>query len=316
MHEHRGMTLVETAVIVATLAAGAALTAQGVADAARQNRELKDSLCLRQIHSALLVKAADNPGLNLPLPSEINRVGRIAGRGRSDELKNDHASLYSACIAINLISPALPVSPCETSPHVAVCSNYDFEKYDPAKDTFWDGDVPNPDGPQACSGNSHFRADLSTACNTSYAALSLLPTAKGAAFPGRRDAQWWTSGNDQFVLFSNRGPRDGATTGPAFEQSLSVGMLGPTAEVPKAWHGNLAFADNHVERSKGFELAPKTPKAMSERLRKAKPAPAKDNLFLRDDTTDDSDMLLTVTKSVSGTLDGETWKVDARHSWD
>ena len=62
MHEHRGMTLVETAVIVATLAAGAALTAQGVADAARQNRELKDSLCLRQIHSALLVKAASPAG--------------------------------------------------------------------------------------------------------------------------------------------------------------------------------------------------------------------------------------------------------------
>lgn len=316
MNARKGLTLIEVGVVISVATVGAAVLSQGaLADARQKAREVKDSSQLRQLHQSLLVKSIDSPDGNLLLPGEINRVGAIIGRGKPDELKNDHASLHSAAIAINLYPPTLLVSPVEVSRKVKVCKDYDYTRYNPAADTFWDGDVSNADGPKA-GGKGHFHADLGSLSNVSFGTLTLLPTVKGAAFPGRRDAQWWRSDNDQFVLLGTRGPRDGATSGGAFMDSLTLKMFGPEMADTTSWFGNLVFADNHVEKREGFELTPKSPKSMDDRLKKAKPAPSKDNLFRRDDVTDDADMLLTVTKGVSGTLSGDDWKVEPQNTWD
>lgn len=316
MKVRKGFTLLEVGVVMSVVAVGAGVLSQGVlAEARRKARETKDSVQVKQMHASLLVKSADSAEGNLLLPGEINRVGAIVGRGRQDELKNDHASLHAAAFALNVYSPALVVSPLEASKRVKVCTDYDYTQYNPAADTFWDGDVSNADGPKA-GGKGHFHADLASLSNVSFGTLTLLPTAKGAAFPARREAQWWRSGNDQFVLLGTRGPRDGATSGSDFVDSLSLKMLGADDAKAPVWSGNLVFADNHVERRQGFELEPKAPKSADERLKKAKPAPAKDNLFRRDDVADDADMLLTVTKSMSGSLSGDAWKVEPQNSWD
>ena len=144
MRRRNGFTLIELLVVMGIISLLLGILLPALNNARAKARETKDGTQVKQVHQSWVTKAIDSPAGRFPLPGEINRIGMMAGRGNEDEKKNDHAALYSACIAMNLFSPQLLISPSETSGRVAPCSNYDFTKYDPAKDIYWDGDVTNP----------------------------------------------------------------------------------------------------------------------------------------------------------------------------
>ncbi len=241
-------TLIELLVVMAIISLLLGILLPALNNARAKAREAKDGTQVKQVHGGLVIASADNPSTGAyPLPSEINRIGTMVGRGIVDEFKNDHASLLAACIAKNLLSPALLVSPSEVSGKVAICSNYDMTKYDPAKDIFWDGDVTNPSS-EKMSDPQNFTTDLMLRCNTSYAFLPLggkKPTAKTQS---RRELQWKNSGDSRFPVVGNRGVKDGLETPEEYSVSRTLEIHGGRA----SWEGQMAYNDNHVNFERTF----------------------------------------------------------------
>ena len=102
--------------------------AQVLAAARARARIVKDGAQAKQIHQAWVVKSIDFPNEvpnnPLPTPGLINRCGNVPGRGAEDFTKNDHASLYSASIAQNMISPPMCESPCGPRRRVAIAVDH------------------------------------------------------------------------------------------------------------------------------------------------------------------------------------------------
>lgn len=300
MRNRRGYTLVETCITLGLITAAIGVAGVQASGTQAKSKRLRDASQLQRIHTAMKVRAkTDSPAFEFLRPGKVNRIGAIVGRGPEDELKNDHASLYAAGIATNMFDPTLLVSPLERNARVTVCSNYDYTQYNPAADTFWDGDVSNASGPSPCSGKGHFQADLDKTAHLSYATLSLQPGK-------RREAQWRGPGSDTFVILASRGPRDGIASGQGFTDSVTLKMHEAEEAPMDQWFGAIVFADGSCKNRAGFEL------------------PGPDNLFRRDDAADDADMLLTITRAVDGKMgrvlaDGpgqSGWMLRATHSWD
>ena len=242
MKKQNGFTLIELLVVMAIIALLLGLLLPALAKARATARQVKCGTQVQQIHKAWVTKGTDSPRGTFPLPGEVNRIGALPGRGNEDEAKNSHANLYSLCVAQQFISPQILVSPSESSGNVGVCSNYDYNKYKPAEDIYWDGDAKNDSSNTGVDGN--LKADLTTLSSTSYAAMPLLMKNSTSKIACRRDLQWKvgaTSGS-RFPVIGNRGVKNGATSTDDYTNSKTLEIHGAKNE----WDGNICYNDDHV----------------------------------------------------------------------
>ncbi len=246
MKINRAFTLIELLVVMAIIALLLGILLPALAKARATARQVKCSTQLQQIHKGLLVQSIENPGNDFLRPGEVNRqaVGgvQIKGRGAEDEVKNSHANLWSACVALNMFTPQVLVSPSEVSGNVAVATNYNVNGYQPSQDRYWDGDTAQGVGTVAATRS--VTTDLAAKCSTSYACNLLLPGTE------RRSKEWRNSGNSRFAVLGNR---CGAITTANGAQSVSP--TSKTLEIhggPKTWEGNICYNDNHVKFENTF----------------------------------------------------------------
>ena len=248
MKKQNGFTLIELLVVMAIIALLLGLLLPALAKARATARQVKCGTQVQQIHKAWVTKGTDSPRGTFPLPGEVNRIGALPGRGNEDEAKNSHANLYSLCVAQQFISPQILVSPSESSGNVGVCSNYDYNKYKPAADIYWDGDASNDSSNTGVDGN--LKADLTTLSSTSYAAMPLLMKNSTSKIACRRDLQWKvgaTSGS-RFPIIGNRGVKNGATSTDDYTNSKTLEIHGAKNE----WDGNVCYNDDHVVFTRTF----------------------------------------------------------------
>jgi len=278
----RAFTLVELLVVMAIIALLLGILLPALAKARKNAQQVKCATQVKQIHAGFITQANDDPEQRYPTPGEINRkavpgAGEIPGRGDLDESKNTHANMYSACIAKNLFPATLLVSPAEISARVGACTNYDFNAYRPADDKYWDGDTGTI---------AHFKITGNGSGNlqesaTSYAAMPLENNQ-------RRRKEWRASGNSKFVVFGNRGVKDGVI-GPDYTNSVTLGIHGAKDE----WEGNICHNDNHVVFVRTFS---------PEGLDKVGTGTTAvfDNLFKKDDITTQRDSILQIVTAITG----------------
>lgn len=241
MKNTRAFTLIELLVVMAIIALLLGILLPALAKARATARQVKCSTQLQQIHKALLVQALENPGQNFLRPGEINRQAingqQVKGRGAEDEVKNSHANLWAAAIALNMFSPQVLVSPSEVSGNVAVATNYNHAAYQPSLDRYWDGDTAQGDGSVAATRS--VTTNLAAKCSTSYAGMVLLPGTE------RRTKEWLNSGNSRHAVLGNRCGAIVSSNG-----AQSVAPTSKTLEIhgaPKTWEGNICYNDNHVK---------------------------------------------------------------------
>ena len=243
MKKQNGFTLIELLVVIAIIALLLGLLLPALAKARATARQVKCGTQVQQIHKAWVTKGTDNARGTFPLPGEVNRIGALPGRGNEDEAKNNHANLHSMCVAQQFISPQILVSPSEASGNVGVCSNYDMNKYKPAEDIYWDGDMTN-----ATSSNpgtdGNLKADLTTLSSTSYAAMPLMMKSSTSKIPNRRDLQWkvGATNGSRFPIAGNRGVKGGSTNTADYTDSKTLLIHGASNE----WEGMMVYNDDHV----------------------------------------------------------------------
>jgi prepilin-type N-terminal cleavage/methylation domain-containing protein len=263
MRKRNGFTLVELLVVIAIIALLIGLLLPALAKAQASARTVKDSNQLAQIHKAFMIFAETDPGGYLPMPGRINRythpnLGRVPGKGPQNWQKDSTGHLYSSMIAQEYFNVDLPISPVESNPVVSrygsdsadEATAYNYGAYDPASDTYWDGDEADPASvqpgtqPQGAA-NAIFRAKIDRAApygraHTSYAHSMMCGD--------RRNYTWRNTNDSSKVVLGNRGVREGNTNGDDYRNSPTLRFHGPDKE----WQGHVVFGDNHVEYSKSF----------------------------------------------------------------
>lgn len=287
-HRHRGLALHELLTTIICVFAIASLTMValgagrqdgnaplpgnegGKQDEAARHRA-KDASTLRHLQQVLIVFAHDAKGM-YPRPGLINRKPveiegmpprNIPGAGAEDITRNTTANLYSLLIAQNYITPELCISPLERNPKVTVDSDYNYDAYQPVNDSYWD---------------ATFTADLETGSNVSYAHM---------AMTGKRVTLHWRDTMLATVPnLSSRGPKDG--------QGDAASL---TCDDDGQWSGHVAFADAHVEWLATMTPDRLTYDAIDEATGERKPLP--DNIFAMETGMTGSDLILSMTKSIT-----------------
>ena len=259
MHTRKnGFTLVELLVVIAIIALLIGLLLPALARAQRSARSVKDANNVAQIHKAFLIYSADDSHGYLAMPGRINRwtdarLGSVPGQGPENEGKNTTGHMYSAMIAQEYFNPDILLSPVEAADNVqeyrgADGNGYEYSMYDPAADTYWAGDTPDPaqdnsgNGP-VFSTNDMFKVKINRPvtygpCYTSYAHLMLCGD--------RRTNTWRNNQDSSKPVFSTRGTKNGATSGDDYSKSPTLLLHGGERE----WNGQIGFNDNHVEYSR------------------------------------------------------------------
>lgn len=161
---------------------------------------IEDQMQLDAVFKGFYINAMERKGKFL-VPSELGQSGN-----RSDDTT---ASLFSAMIALNFLSPKALVSPNDNG-WVDVDEDYNFNAYQPMDNQFWD---------------PRFKADLEDISNVSYAHLPLF---------GKRFERKWNS-NGHFPVLGNRGPKDGIDN----PNSYTYGRNGQ-------WAGHMVFSDGSI----------------------------------------------------------------------
>jgi prepilin-type N-terminal cleavage/methylation domain-containing protein len=228
MHHHRGFTLVELITVIAASTALAAMLAVSGASNLATARLQKEGVQLATIHQAWV--SWDEFDGALPLPGLVRRkvepeAGRLVpGRGPEDPSRNTHANLYSVCIMQHYFSPQTCVGTTEVNPKVVVKEDYNWERYQPALNAYWD---------------PSFVASLES--NRSHVSYATMPLC------GQRKAEKWrTAGDPGYPMVANRGPRGDDDLQQHIlnmKESLTVKLHGGHRE----WVGQVCFGDNHTE---------------------------------------------------------------------
>jgi hypothetical protein len=268
---------------------------------ARKNaQQVKCATQVKEIHKGWITESNnDSQRQRYPLPGEINRLQvagqNIPGRGDMNEGKNSHQNMWSACIAKNLFTPALLISPAETSSRVGQCTNYNFNAYKPSEDRYWDGDIPDGGGGGAAGNFKIMGAGaVLTASATSYAAMPLLNNL-------RRNSEWRQSGNSKIVVIGNRGVLNGSLTANDYGASETLKIHGDKDQ----WEGNVGFNDNHVEFVRTF-----FPESL-DRIGTGSTA-VLDNIFFGETSGNKCDSLIQIVTLVTGAGNNTTHTA----SWD
>lgn len=260
----RGFTLIELLVVIAIIALLIGLLLPALAKAQRNAQSMKDQTQIRQIHAGMLIFAGDDNG-NLPQPGRINRrpvqvlggTQDIPGQGPIDYEKNHTRHLYSALIAQNFFSTNLVVGPTEVNRDIREYTTYDFNRYNPAENIYWDGDY---DSGGTENFNEGFRVNQTAGdriefSHTSYAHMALC---------GQRvRLRWRNSQRSADPIIGTRG-----TGGNGYSTSLYGSTpwggdfndqqehnLSPTLQLhgsQRQWAGNVVFNDNSVRRLNNF----------------------------------------------------------------
>lgn len=228
-----GFALIELLVIVAVvLIAGVVLLLPSIGRTGCGNRQLRDWTQVRGLHQGMVTWAQSHHD-RFPLPSVLD-PGNLTVKEMGTE-KDHTANILSPLIFNGTISTELLINPAEASGKIRLKDDYEFENpkaaVNPAK-ALWDPSL---------------RVDFTSeqGGNNSYAHL----------LPSGARLKLWTNTNSlgpaQAVL-GNRGPeiasvkqnRDG-TVAPKLVNPDTITFLIHGSR--KAWEGNVAFQDNHVE---------------------------------------------------------------------
>ncbi|MCA9290547.1 MAG: hypothetical protein KDA25_05430 [Phycisphaerales bacterium] len=165
-------------------------------------RSFQDELYLGALYQSMAVAATDRRTEGFIMPSAVARSG--------DDRLNTTANLFSLMVMQRYTPPKQLISGNEYSPVVDEDLDYDFTRYDPSADAWWD---------------PGFTADLRSGSNVSFAHVPLCFN--------RRD--YWAWADSRVPIIGNRGPANGEDD----PSSYTYGRAG-------VWGGHLLHGDGHI----------------------------------------------------------------------
>jgi hypothetical protein len=255
-------------VVVAIIALLIGLLLPALAKAQRNAKSAKDGTQIAQVHKANIIFADSNEG-RFCIPGLVNRDAvlasagpalagqQIPGMGPENHSLNFSANIYSALISQQFFGTDIVIGPTEVNPQVREKTNYNFDAYDPANDSYWD---------TTFSGAIQVATGI---VNFSYAHMAVCGT--------RKSEHWRNTQSSTMPVFSTRGTKDGVNTGNEYTKSPTLQLHGPEEQ----WDGNVCFNDNHTEMLTSFYPVSYEPVNVNP------PTPVKDNIFAAEflDTT-------------------------------
>ena len=214
----RGFTKLELVAVLAVITVLLAIVGVGISRALADARFQTDVRQITELHTSWIV-AAYETNAAVPLPS----LAVSALNDNAEDFSLNHsANLYSLMIIRHYFTPDMLISPLEVSDHVTE-ADYDFSKYDPLNDVYWDPSfVMNIDDPNI-------------GANASYAHIAAIGDRRTISGSGK---SWPGS-----PILGTRGPDVANLDAADHHRSPTALFCKPNDR----WVGNIAFRDNHVK---------------------------------------------------------------------